>query len=123
MSNEGRRQGATTPSTITGVPVDAAQLSSPITPGRMTDHSYDRRRATGRAFEILCLGAISIGILALIVLLADISRQGFPTLSWGFITSFPSRFPEQAGIKAALFGTIWLVGLTALVALPTGIAA
>ncbi len=82
-----------------------------------------RRRAIGRAFELLCLAATSVGILVLIVLLVDIARRGLPTLTWDFLTNYPSRFPEQAGIRAALVGSLWLVGLTALFAVPTGIAA
>lgn len=82
-----------------------------------------RRYAFGRAFELLCLAAIVIALVALVVLLADILVRGVGTLSWTFLTSFPSRFPNQAGILAALVGSIWLLFLTALFALPTGIAA
>jgi phosphate transport system permease protein len=82
-----------------------------------------RRYAFGRAFELLCLLAISIGMLALVILIADILWRGLGTVNWNFLTSFPSRFPNQAGILAALVGSIWLLFLTALFALPTGIAA
>jgi phosphate transport system permease protein len=84
---------------------------------------HARRRAFGRLFELLCLASISIGMLALVVLLVDILLRGLPTLSWDFLTSFPSRFPRNAGILAALAGSIWLISLTALFALPTGVAA
>jgi phosphate transport system permease protein len=82
-----------------------------------------RRRAFGRAFELACLAAISIGMLALVVLLADILIRGLPTLTWDFLTSFPSRFPQSAGIKSALVGSVYLILLTAAFALPTGVAA
>ena len=98
------------------VPTDPLLTAAP-------DPQLARRRAFGRAFELICLGAICIGMLALLVLLVDVARRGLPTLTWDFITSFPSRFPEQAGIKAALVGSLWLIGLTALFALPTGVAA
>jgi phosphate transport system permease protein len=81
------------------------------------------RQLTGRIFELLCLSAISIGMLALAVLLADIFYRGWPTLTWEFLANFPSRFPQSAGIKAALVGSLWLLGLTALFALPMGVAA
>jgi phosphate transport system permease protein len=64
-----------------------------------------------------------VAILALLVLLTDIFRRGVGALSWEFLTSFPSRFPEQAGIKSALWGSIWLIGLTALFSFPIGVAA
>jgi phosphate transport system permease protein len=82
-----------------------------------------RRYAFGRAFELLCLAAIVIALAALVVLLVDILVRGTGTLTWTFLTSFPSRFPDRAGILAALVGSIRLLFLTALFALPTGIAA
>jgi phosphate transport system permease protein len=82
-----------------------------------------RRRRVGKFFQYLCLGATSLSVLILAVLLVDILIRGLPTLDWGFLTSFPSRSPERAGILAALVGSLWLLALTALFALPTGIAA
>jgi phosphate transport system permease protein len=64
-----------------------------------------------------------LAIAVLAVLLVDMTREGIGRLSWDFINSFPSRKPEQAGIKAALFGTLWLMGLTAAFAVPIGIGA
>jgi phosphate transport system permease protein len=71
----------------------------------------------------VCICAIVIAILSLLVLLVDVARRGLPTLSWSFLTSFPSRIPERAGILSALVGSIWLLVLTAAFALPTGVAA
>lgn len=42
---------------------------------------------------------------------------------WFFLTHFDSRFPEIAGILSAIFGSIYIVGLTALLALPIGVGA
>jgi phosphate transport system permease protein len=42
-------------------------------------------------------------------------------LDWQFITSFPSRKPEEAGLLSALFGTLWVMVLTALFSFPIGI--
>ena len=89
----------------------------------VADPRLARRRVVGRIFEIVCLIAICVALLTLAVLLVDVGRRGLGTLSWDFLTSFPSRFPQQAGIKAALVGSLWLIGLTALIALPTGVAA
>lgn len=81
------------------------------------------RRATAGGFLLLCLLATALAIGVLAVLLVDMTREGIGRLSWDFINSFPSRKPEQAGIKAALFGTLWLMGLTAAFAVPIGIGA
>jgi phosphate transport system permease protein len=61
-------------------------------------------------------------IIVLAVLLADVLRTGGTHVSWRFITSFPSRFPERAGIVVGLFGSLWTLGLTALLSFPLGIA-
>jgi phosphate transport system permease protein len=91
--------------------------------GTAASSDLRRRRAIGRTFELLCLLAICVGMLALTILLVDILRDGLGTLNWTFLSSFPSRFANQAGILAALVGSLWLLTLTAFFALPTGLAA
>jgi len=82
-----------------------------------------RRRLADRAFAALCLGFTLLGLLALPLLLVQATKEGLPWLDLQFLTSFPSRFPANAGIKSALWGTVWLGGLTASIAVPIGIAA
>ena len=62
-----------------------------------------------------------IALLLLAMLLWDAWDNGANWLSWRFLNSFPSRFPEQAGIKSALWGSIWLMLLTAVISIPLGI--
>ena len=81
------------------------------------------RKLSGLGFFVLCLLATGFSLAALAVLLADVAREGIGRVSWDFINSFPSRKPEDAGIKAALFGTIWMMGFTALFAIPIGLGA
>jgi phosphate transport system permease protein len=82
-----------------------------------------RRAVYGRLFEWLCVASTAIGVVVLGVLLVDVLVRGLPTLNLNFLTSFPSRFPAQAGIKAALVGSLWLIAITAAVAIPMGVAA
>jgi phosphate transport system permease protein len=80
------------------------------------------RRAKDMAFRlamVLCLG-LAIGLLGL--LLVDVALDGAGTLTWDFITSFTSISADQAGIQAALWGTIWLMGVCALFIVPVGVA-
>ena len=81
------------------------------------------RRRLGSFFHVVFLIATFTGVILLAVLLADVAQNGFPWLRESFFTNFPSRFPEQAGIRAALWGTIWLIGLTALFSIPVGVGA
>lgn len=64
-----------------------------------------------------------IGILFLIVLLVDIFSTGLPRLDWHFITGSLSRKPENSGIYPAIAGTLLMMLLTALIAIPIGIGA
>ena len=81
------------------------------------------RKGIGAAFFAVCLAGTLIGIVFLAVLLIDVWNDGNRFLSWGFVERFPSRFPERAGFNAALWGSIWLIGMTALIAFPIGIGA
>ena len=81
------------------------------------------RKLKNKAFALFCLMSIVFAGLILVYLLATIIADGAPRLRADFFTSFTSRIPERAGIKAALFGTIWVVALSAVIAVPIGIAA
>lgn len=82
-----------------------------------------KRRFRSRLFERICAGVTGLAVLILALLLYDVFVDGYRWVDAQFLNSFPSRFPEKAGIKSALVGTIWLVGFTALIAIPTGVLA
>jgi phosphate transport system permease protein len=80
------------------------------------------RRAKDLLFRLgmfVCLG-LAIGLLGL--LLVDVALDGAGRLTWDFVTSFTSIDTDQAGIQAALWGTIWLMGVCALFIIPVGVA-
>ncbi|MDA1092081.1 MAG: phosphate ABC transporter permease PstA [Acidobacteria bacterium] len=85
------------------------------------------RRQRNRLLDVALHGAgltaTLLGLVVLAVLLFDIFSDGFGRISWDFLTSFPSRRAENAGIYAALLGTLWVITLTALLAVPIGVAA
>ena len=83
----------------------------------------NRRKWQGRAFYFLCLMAILIALGALALLLGYIGIKGLSHLDWGFLTSFPSRNPDQAGIKGALVGSIYLVVIAGVVSFVLGVGA
>ena len=82
-----------------------------------------QRHMMGEIFKWTCLAATAVAVLLLAVLLIDIVRQGVDRLSLSFLTNYPSRFPDRAGIKSAIFGTIWTVGFTGLISFPLGVGA
>lgn len=77
----------------------------------------------GIIFQTFCLTANFSVILFLVTLLGDILIQGYSTLNWNFLTSYPSRFPDKAGILAAIVGTFYMMLLTAFISVPLGVGA
>ncbi|WKZ56524.1 MAG: phosphate ABC transporter permease PstA [Bdellovibrionota bacterium] len=67
--------------------------------------------------------ALVVALMVLVTLLLDIFIDGSSRLGWDFLTGYPSRFPEKAGVLPALTGSFCLILLTALFAFPIGIAA
>ena len=82
-----------------------------------------RRRRAGAIFEAICLASIAFSILSLALLLFDVVRDGAGWLSIDLLTHYPSRIPARAGIKSAILGTLWMMGLTAAVSFPIGVGA
>ncbi len=81
-----------------------------------------RKRIGGAAYVAFVL-AIFLGLAGLASLLVRVLWEGVPWLSWHFVTEYPSRFPEQAGMLSAIFGTLWIMGLTFLFTVPVGVGA
>jgi len=83
-----------------------------------------QRRRWGKVFAVACAVLSLFGIAVLTVLLVRIVSEGWPWLTTKFLTNFPSvLFPENAGMKSAIYGTLWLIGLTAITSLPVGVGA
>ena len=82
------------------------------------------RRRKGRLFAIAC-GLLSlIGLAVLGILIVRVLWEGATWVTRAFLTSFPSVLaPETAGIKSALWGSIWLIAITVLSSVPMGVAA
>ena len=81
------------------------------------------RKHADLLFQIVSLGALVIALTALGALVYDIFSDGASRLSWSFITNIASRNAEDAGVYHALMGSIWVIALTGLIALPIGVAA
>jgi phosphate transport system permease protein len=82
-----------------------------------------RRRRWAAAFHALTVAMTLTGVAFLLLLLFQVVRDAWGWLDWQFLTSFPSRRPADAGIKSALFGTLWMIAFTAAMAIPVGVAA
>lgn len=75
-----------------------------------------------RLFQAICILALCASLATLAVLIGSIFSTGWSSLNIDFLMNYPSRFAGQAGIRAALVGTLWIIVLTALISIPLGIA-
>jgi len=94
----------------------------------MAVHFAPNRSSAGRrradlVFQATALVVLAAALAALGVLVATVWRDGAGRLDWTFLTSFPSRRAENAGIYHAIVGSLYVIALTALMALPVGVAA
>lgn len=64
---------------------------------------------------------LSLGLLCMVVL--NLVYVGSGRLTWAFLTGFPSRFPDQAGILSAWVGSTLVMICTASIAIPLGVGA
>ncbi|WP_201713499.1 phosphate ABC transporter permease PstA [Rossellomorea arthrocnemi] len=67
------------------------------------------RLTVNGAFKWVFLAATSFGLIVLAVLLYRVFTQGIGYLNLDFLQNMGSRFPEKAGIYAALIGSLWLM--------------
>ncbi len=81
-----------------------------------TRHRRDRR------FVTFCVVTAFFSVVILVFLLGAIVYNGAPHISRGFLQGTPSADAAQAGIRPALFGTVWVCGICAVFALPIAVA-
>lgn len=81
------------------------------------------RHRWGRLFEAVCLGATMFGLVVLAVLLTGLIWKSWGWINTDFLTSYPSPQPEESGMIAGLWGSFWLLLLTAVITVPIGVGA
>lgn len=82
-----------------------------------------KQRTKNVVFQVFAIIGLLLAVSVLFILLANVLKDGLLRLDWSFITSYPSRRAEAAGIIPGLIGTLLLVLLTAVIAIPVGIGA
>jgi phosphate transport system permease protein len=106
------------------VTASSAQLGIPTRDDPPARIAVERRRPVEKLFHGVLLTSLIISVVFLAVLLVYVVQKGWPRLDSRLWENFNSiRRPERAGAQAAIFGTVWVMALTALIAMPTGILA
>ena len=94
------------------------------TPGATFQPRLKRRRRVGRIFAGCCAMMSLVGLAFLAVLVVRVLCEGASWFGWEFLVNFPSVLnPSKAGVKSALWGTVWLIAITISVSVPVGVAA
>jgi len=68
------------------------------------------------------LACLTIALLTLVAVIGQDAIKGVGSINVDFFTNYASSFPENAGIRAALLGTLWLMGVCAAFIIPVGVA-
>ena len=76
-----------------------------------------------RLFRLLCVACLALPLLMLAYLLGRLVVDAWPRVSMAFLTGFPSRRAEDAGILPGIVGSLYLILLTIALALPVGVGA
>lgn len=79
------------------------------------------RQAISRASRYLFLAASLVGVAVLLLLAYETITTGASRLSWDFLTQYPSRFADRAGLRSSAIGSTWVLGLTVVMALPIAV--
>jgi phosphate transport system permease protein len=82
-----------------------------------------KNRIKDEAFKYFGIFCTMLGLLLLALFIGNILIKGLSRIDWDFITGLPSRFPERAGIFSAFMGTLWMMFLTGIIAIPLGVSA
>jgi phosphate transport system permease protein len=90
---------------------------------RVTRRRPRAERARERLFQVALLASLAVGVASLVTLLVQVFIKGAPRLNGDLLSRFPSSSPDLAGAQSAIFGTIWVISIVALVTVPVGVGA
>lgn len=90
---------------------------------KQTTGNISQRKRVNAVFHGILLLSILFSFLMLLLLLKDVLNNGMKFLNMDFLYNYTSRFPAQAGIRAAIAGTVYIIVLAVLLAFPVGTGA
>lgn len=105
-------------STVGGAISGAIRGVRPIASGRNGEY-----RPTALIFLTLLWVALAIAFGVLVTLIVTIIIEGQGQFTMRLFTEFPASSPDRAGARPAILGSIWVIGVTAVMTIPLGVAA
>ncbi len=101
----------------------SAQAPAAIPSANVWRANQARRRWSGWLFYGLAVFSTLLGLIMLGALLYDIFTDGAGQVDWHFLSNYPSRIADNAGLRSALLGSLWMLAFTAIIAFPLGVGA
>jgi phosphate transport system permease protein len=90
----------------------------------LTTAAHGERSMRSLVFFVVLWLCLAFGILVLAVLLVNTFIEGRARIDGALFTNYTSQIaPDTAGARAAILGSAWVIGTTALMAIPVGVAA
>ena len=86
------------------------------------EQPHPARRAD-RLFPRMAMACVGVGLIVLGALIVQVLVTGHSRLNLDLLRFFPSSAPEDAGAQSAFFGSIWVIGFTAVLCIPIGVGA
>jgi phosphate transport system permease protein len=77
-----------------------------------------RRQTISRLSRYVLLAFSLVGVVALFVLGVDTVLNGASRIRPDFFTNYPSRFPDQAGLRSSIIGSAWVMSITITLVVP-----
>jgi phosphate ABC transporter permease subunit PstA len=105
-------------STVGGAISGAIRGERPIASGRNGEY-----RPTALIFLTLLWVALAIAFGVLVTLIVTIIIEGQGQFTMRLFTEFPASSPDRAGARPAILGSVWVIGVTAVMTIPLGVAA
>jgi phosphate ABC transporter permease subunit PstA len=104
--------------TVGGAISGAIRGVRPIASGRNGEY-----RPTALIFLTLLWIALAIAFGVLVTLIVTIIIEGQGQFTMRLFTEFPASSPDRAGARPAILGSVWVIGVTAVMTIPLGVAA
>ncbi len=101
----------------------SAQATAAVPSPEVWRAGQARRRWSGWLFYGLAVVSTLMGLVMLGALLFDIFTDGARQVDWHFLSNYPSRIADNAGLRSALLGSLWMLAFTAIIAFPLGVGA
>ncbi|MBA2320899.1 MAG: phosphate ABC transporter permease PstA [Deltaproteobacteria bacterium] len=104
-------------------PAPRIAAESPAVTARLATDSIAGRHRTEALVKLALLTATLVAALPALAIVGILLVKGAPALSWEFLFEMPLNGMTAGGIFPAIVGTIWLVGVSLLFAVPVGVLA